>query len=459
MNDDTQNGTQDNGTHDPRENTIWQRLRDARANADRGREPELLQARQGRRQYSMRALVERIVTQFLDEHGTNSEALQAADTETDRLKLVLASADYVIAVESVELSAKDKADVVRQAYGELFSYGPLDKLLADESVTTIALEGADKLSVRRRYDDILSETPLFDDEAHLHKIMRRMLADAGAELREDEPVVETGLTVNGRRVSLTVVSPPASTLLTADIRVHPATPPSLDDLVADETITADSARLLEALAVSEHGVMVIGDTESGKTTMLGLLARLAHEGSGAGHITSVERSAELALPEDVSRHTVRWRTSQHERLPLADCVKKALAEHPNLLLVDEVRADDAAAIAPLLLDDGVPRQMWAFRGQSESKRQSAALSMLARRSAPDAGETPVHNLYERLPFIVTLRRRFGKLMLSRISEWQHSSGATYPDHIDLMAVDWDNLVLTGQRPVRPLPLPDDFWNP
>lgn len=417
------------------------------ANKKPKREPRLLPSRHGTRLISLAALLERVIEAFRSEHGDDSPALRDATTEAARMKLLLATVDYVAAVESVPLDPPDKADLMRRAYAELFGYGPLDPLLADSQITTIALEGADQVAVRYGHNDLQPLGPLFEDEAHLRQIIRRLLAVCGADLNIDEPVLEAGLTVNGRRVSLSLVMPPVTTSLNADIRLHPAQPPSLDDLVRDDVIPVEAADLLRRLANSPHGIIVVGEAESGKTTLLGLLAGLM-TGDTQPSLLAVERTGELHLPDGAARLAAHPGGPHTPRATFAGQIQAALERDAGCLLLDEVRTGEPEDIAPLLVSDDVPRMLWAFRGPADGKRLTAALGMLARRSHPAASEMAVQRLYERLPFVVTLRRRQGRLRLYSIAEWQPRDGADYPDLVEL--TDFSGTQPLIREPLRPL---------
>ncbi|RMG90215.1 MAG: hypothetical protein D6712_00255, partial [Chloroflexi bacterium] len=257
------------------------------------REPEWLESRLGSRLVSRAALVERIIAQFLQEFAVDDAHLSAAKTKADRLKLVRETALYVIAVESVQLSLEEQADVIRQAYAEIFGYGPLDALFEDETITTIALEGADKVSVRRGHGDLEVIGPLFEDMPHMRDVVSRLLRHAGAELRDDEPIIEAGLVVEGRPVRVSTASPPVTVQLTADIRVHPKQVLTLEDLTAGGLLTEEAAQFLDALVQSAYGFVIVGDTESGKTTLLNALLQRLPEAKG---LIAVERAGELRLP-------------------------------------------------------------------------------------------------------------------------------------------------------------------
>lgn len=421
--------------------------------ADKGREPQLYPSRAGRRMVSINAMLERIISAFLDEHGTDSAALQEADTEAKRLKLLLGTVDYVLAVEVVSLEPAEKAELMRRAYAELFAYSVLEPLLADEAITTILLEGADKVSVRVGHGDLIAKGTLFDDEGHLLRVVGRLLADAGTELNPAHPIIEAGLRVRGRPVCVNVAQPPVVYSLTVDLRVHPARQPSLETMVEQGIMPSFAAALLTAIARSSFGVVVVGEAESGKTTLLAALAHLADH----AHMIAVERAGEMHLPSPADRLVVRWPTADQPGVTFGEQIGAALAARPTVMVLDEVRADEPQAITPLLAADQAPRQMWAFRGPSDSKRLAAALGMVARRGDPARSEHLVQQLYRRLPFVVMLRRTNAGLKLRSIAEWQFPSGADYPDFVELIAPGWDGLERTGKRPACQLHLPTDFW--
>jgi len=432
--------------------SFYDELKRAAANIDKGREPEFIVGRMGTRQYSIKALLERIINAFVDEHGRDSVALKSAQTPAQRYALILATANYVIGVESILVSDAEKADIVRKAYAELFTFGPLDALFLDETITTITLEGADKASVRHGHGELTAIKPLFEDTDHLNRIIRRLLYEADADISIDNPLIETGLLVGERKISLNIASPPITYLLSADIRLHPSQPITLDDMVSAGVMPQKARDLLVAIAKSPHGVMVVGETESGKTTLLGAIAQ---------HIPmpfiSVERAGELKLAEGNEQLVVQWKTDDHEAISFGERVHQALLKSPTTLVLDEVRADEPESIVPLLTESPTPRLLWAFRGTTNSKRLVAALGILARKSNPENGDMAVKRLYERLPFVIGIRRHDEKLKLTHIAEWQFANGSEYSNYVELMARGWDDLELTGKRPMKSLDLADTFW--
>ncbi|MFN8530734.1 MAG: ATPase, T2SS/T4P/T4SS family [Anaerolineae bacterium] len=404
-----------------------------RKDADKGREPQFVRGRMGSRFFSLAALTEKVEVQFYEEHGSGSPALSEADTTTKRLRLILDVVNYTLTVESITLGAEDKAELVRRAYSSLFGYGPLDPFFLDDAVTTIAIEGVDKVSVRHGTSALTTMGPLFDDAAQLRRVIGRLLVDAGAELRDDTPILETGLLVDDRPVRISIVSPPYAASLNADIRVHPRSAPQLDDLVSNGFMNADAADSLRMIARSKYGFCIVGEPESGKTILLNALVNLipAHD------TIIIERAAELRPPAEMRRYAAHWRTESQEERTFGQQIGLALEQSPACLILDEIRSDEPESIAPLLERDTPLRQIWAIRGVPDSKRLQSALGMLARRANMAQSEQMVARLYDRLPFVITVARvghpeTGTSLRLFSVAEWQSRADSDYPDYRLLM---------------------------
>ncbi len=417
------------------------------------RVPKFVSGRPGR-MVSWKGLIERVVEEFRLEHGNNeTEALRAAQTSAQRRGLVREAALYIFGVESVQLSPAEQAQIIGAAYSELFGYGALDKLFADEQVTTIALEGSDHVAVRYGAGaEFTTEEPIFDDIHHLRRILRRLLQHAGADLRQELPVIEVGLMVEERPVSVSVAMPPYSPELAADIRVHPRKPPTLAELAEADFLDESGRQLVEAITRSAHGFVIVGQPESGKTTLLNALLPLLP----ANSLMSVERAGELRLPQEAARLIPIWPGGSENPISFGGQIRAALDDPPQTLLLDEVRSDEPETIAPLLADEAGFRQIWSFRGAIDPMRVRSALGMLARRANPAQPEAAVQQLYQRLPFVMTVGRRGGRLQLRGIAEWQ-DRGAEYAEYIPLWQAERDTFQRTGERPARALELPADFW--
>ncbi len=404
-----------------------------RRDTDKGREPEFLPGRSGTRAYSTGALVEKIESQFFAEYGNDSLILKEADTPAKRLRLLLDVTNYVLAVESIMLDSESKAKLIERAYSSIFGYGALDQFFLDPRVTTISIEGAETVAVRFGNLPFTSYHNLFDDDEHLKRVIGRLVADAGTELRDDTPILETGLLLDDRPARVSVVAPPYAANLSADIRLHPAKAPTLDDLVESGFMSAESAELLRSITRSKYGFCIVGEPESGKTTLLNALLQLVPDVNAV----YVERAAELRPPPIMRRMTARWRSGDQVEITFGQRIAQALELEPPLIILDEVRADEPDSLAPLLMRENTPRQVWVCRGAPDAKRLQSALGMIARRANMGAGESMVHRLYERLPFVIAVSRighpEIGEsLKLFSVAEWQTRIDSEYPDYRLLM---------------------------
>jgi Flp pilus assembly CpaF family ATPase len=420
--------------------------------------PEFVPSRAGR-MVSLQGLVERIIEQFELEHGEGeSKAVKESTTDVERRKLIRDIAEYIFGVESVRLSPQEQARIIGMANAEVFGYGPLDSLFTDERVSTVTIEGSQKIAVRYGpAEELQALPPLFENTPHMRRVIQRLLRHAGAELRSEHAILEAGLEIEGRRVSVSVAAPPFVPELTCDIRLHPKQAPTLEAWINAGYLNAKTKALLEALIQSEHSFIVVGDTESGKTT---LLSSLLNSLSGDG-IVAVERSGELNLPTGAERLTPVWPKEGVESRSFGEQILLALDKKPKLLVLDEVRADEPEMIAPLLSHEDVPRQIWVFRGADDANRIKASLGMIARMSDSTQPEAMVYNLQSRIPFLVLIKRRRGKLQLREIAEWQFPANLTgdfvYADYVPLMQMGLQDAELTGKRPKHALNLPDSFW--
>jgi len=278
--------------------------------------------------------------------------------------------------------------------------------------------------------------------------------DAGAELRDDQPYIETGLIIGERPVSVNLVAPPVSYQLNLDIRVHPKSFLAPGDLILAGFMTTQAVQLLKAIVQSPHGLLIVGDPESGKTTLLSVLSRWL---PNLEKVVAVERAGELRLPSAVERLMTKWPVGDQAGISFGEQISHALERKPACLILDEVRSDEPQTISPLLQMADAPRQIWSFRGAIFAKRLQSALGMLARRADVGQGEDLVRALYQRLPFVVAVNRINGVLRLWSIGEWQFKHSADYPTYTLLMHTENGDLKLTSERPIQELNLLQSFW--
>src|SRR5258707_1175291 len=103
------------------------------------------------------------------------------------------------------------------------------------------------------------ETP-FDNSAQLERAIQRvLLANAGVQITESEPILEVGAVFGKRPARLTIIAPPLSPLLHVNIRLHSAQPATLGSCIDGGLLDAAAAAMLSAIIAAGHGLTLVGD--------------------------------------------------------------------------------------------------------------------------------------------------------------------------------------------------------
>ncbi|MCS6871728.1 MAG: ATPase, T2SS/T4P/T4SS family [Anaerolineae bacterium] len=370
--------------------------------------PELLSARG----VSLAGVLERVTDQFAAETEARPDILDMTDA-AERRRVLVEIVEYVLTVEGIRLSREDRLRVIEVAYNDLFLLGALHPLLRDPEVSEIEITAHDRIYARRGAQKTLTDLR-FRDDSQLERVLRRALIATGERLYSGEPLIEVGTRLAERPARLTITTPPISPTLQASIRLHAAQPRSLADLVNMNFLSADAAAALERAIAQRRGIMLAGDVESGKTTLLQALLPLVS--AQAGRHAVAQRAAELILPENISNvdgSTFAARLS---------AARDLVGESGGWLIADEIRFDESAAMWDALtsgLGDRAPRLLWAFRAATDPLRLRIAFSMAVRRAVPSIDQSVIHSgLLDRLPVVALLARRDGVPRLIRLGIWR-----------------------------------------
>ncbi len=250
---------------------------------------------------------------------------------------VTAAASRLLEAESAALTGRQRESLVQSVLHELVGLGPLEPLLEDESVTEIMVNGPAQVYVER-FGRLTRTEICFDDEAHLRRIIERILAPLGRRADESSPMADARL-ADGSRIN--IILPPLSVrgpILT--IRKFARTPLLISDLVRLGTLTEDAAGFLRGCVEKRLNILVSGGTGSGKTTTLNALSSFI----GADErIVTIEDAAELQLQQ---AHVVTLESRPpnlegHGEITIRQLVRNALRMRPDRLLLGEVRGGEA----------------------------------------------------------------------------------------------------------------------
>ena len=215
--------------------------------------------------------------------------------------------------------------------------GPLHELLADPAVSEVMVNGPDAVYVERA--GVIERTDArFDDDAHVLRVIDRILAPIGRRVDALSPIVDARL-ADGSRVNA-VVAPLAVDGPLVTIRRFVQIAATLEDLVRLGSITPLAALELERLVRGDANVLVSGGTSTGKTTMLAAALSVAARDD---RIVVLEDAAELPL-DHPHRVRLECRPASHEGgqpIGMRELVRNALRMRPDRIIVGEVRGGEA----------------------------------------------------------------------------------------------------------------------
>jgi pilus assembly protein CpaF len=235
------------------------------------------------------------------------------------------------------MSRDDRERIAGELTADIVGHGPLERLLEDESVSEIMVNGPFDVWVERAGK--LSRTPVrFTDEGHLRRIISKMVAQVGRRIDEASPMVDARLP-DGSRINATI--PPLSLtgpLLT--IRKFGKQRMDMNALIAHGALLPESADLLDRCVQARLNILIAGGTGSGKTTMLNALSASIPDGE---RIITIEDAAELHLDQ---RHVLRLeaRPANIEgegAIGIRELVRNSLRMRPDRIVVGEVRGSEA----------------------------------------------------------------------------------------------------------------------
>jgi pilus assembly protein CpaF len=235
------------------------------------------------------------------------------------------------------IAREDRERLAAEITDDIFGHGPLERPLADDTITEIMINGPHDIWIERQ--GRLHHTPIrFTDESHLRRIINKIVAQVGRRIDESSPMVDARLP-DGSRVN--AVLPPLSLsgpLVT--IRKFSRKRLDLGDLVNLGTLNPASVDFLEACVRAELNILISGGTGSGKTTLLNAMSTTI---PGHERIVTIEDAAELRLNQrHVLRLEARPKNIEGEgEIPIRALVRNSLRMRPDRIIVGEVRGAEA----------------------------------------------------------------------------------------------------------------------
>jgi len=243
----------------------------------------------------------------------------------------------ILEEEKMLLTFDDRERIVEEIQNEVFGLGPLEPLLQDPHVADILVNGPKSVYVER-FGKLEKSSARFKDEAHLMRIIERIVSAVGRRVDETTPMVDARL-LDGSRVNA-IIPPLALDGASVSIRRFGTDPLTADNLVEYGALTPEIVTLLDGIVKARLNVLVSGGTGAGKTTLLNVISSFIPE---TERIVTIEDSAELQLRQE---HVVRLETRPANiegggQIAQRDLVINSLRMRPDRIIVGEVRGPEA----------------------------------------------------------------------------------------------------------------------
>ncbi|MHB8110713.1 MAG: CpaF family protein [Syntrophorhabdaceae bacterium] len=236
----------------------------------------------------------------------------------------------------IPINYEEREALCSEVQDEVMGLGPIEPLMRDPTITDVLVNSYKQVYVEK-YGKLEPSPVRFKDDAHLKKIIDRIVSAVGRRVDESSPMVDARLP-DGSRVNA-IVPPLAIDGPSLSIRRFAADPLELDDLITLKTLTPEIGELIQGIVRARLNVLISGGTGTGKTTLLNVFSRFIPDNE---RIITIEDSAELQLKQD---HVVRLETKPANiegkgEVAQRDLVRNSLRMRPDRIIVGEVRGGE-----------------------------------------------------------------------------------------------------------------------
>jgi pilus assembly protein CpaF len=371
----------------------------------------------------------------------------SVDLPADQLRTkVRTTVNEILEREDIGISPIERQRFVDEMLEDSLGYGPLEALLADNSISEIMCNAYNEVWLERS-GRIERSDVVFNSPEQYRRIIERMVAGVGRRVDESSPMVDARL-ADGSRINA-IVPPLAVKAPVLTIRKFPEKPLRMQDLIGFGSVSMDAAVFLEACVRGKISIVVVGGTATGKTTMLNVLSDFIPPDE---RLITIEESAELQLQ---LKHTVTLesRPANAEgsgEIRIRDLVRNSLRMRPDRIIVGECRGSETLDMLQAM-NTGHPGSMTTVHANSPRE----VLGRLETMVLMGGVELPQRAIREQIVMavglIVQLQRTVeGRRVISSITEVQGMEGDTVllqdVFHRVGVADGASRLVPTGLRP-------------
>ncbi|HZF35045.1 MAG TPA: CpaF family protein [Candidatus Angelobacter sp.] len=243
----------------------------------------------------------------------------------------------ILREERLRLNQREQKDLVELLLDDMLGLGPLEPLLAEETITDIMVNGPYQVYIERKGKLELTDVK-FRDNQHVLNICSRIVSQVGRRVDESQPLCDARL-LDGSRVNI-IIPPLAIDGPSISIRKFSKKGITLDIMAKQRNVSENMAKVLKIASRARLNILISGGTGSGKTTLLNAMSQLIDVGE---RIVTIEDAAELQLQQP---HVVRLETRPPNlegvgEINMRDLVKNTLRMRPDRIILGEVRGAEA----------------------------------------------------------------------------------------------------------------------
>ncbi|MBI3732204.1 MAG: CpaF family protein [Chloroflexi bacterium] len=243
----------------------------------------------------------------------------------------------MLEAEGIVLNRADRLKLLDETIAEILGYGPIEPLLADDSITEIMVNGPKSVYIERS-GKVEKTSITFENDGHVNRIIDRIVSPLGRRVDESQPYVDARLP-NGSRVNI-IIPPLALKGPTITIRKFFKRMLTAERLIENGSITAEAVELLKASIYARLNILISGGTGTGKTTFLNMLSSFI---PSTERVITIENAAELQLQQE---HVITLESKPPNiegkgEVTQRDLMVNALRMRPDRIIVGEVRAGEA----------------------------------------------------------------------------------------------------------------------
>jgi pilus assembly protein CpaF len=255
------------------------------------------------------------------------------ETTDDLSERVTRAVTEQLVLDRTPLTRDERRKIIREITDDILGYGPLEPFLRDDSITEVMVNSYDRIYVERLGK--IERTPAaFADNAHLLRIIDKIVSTVGRRVDEASPMVDARLP-DGSRVNA-IIPPLALKGPTLTIRKFSRDPYTMNDLITFGTLTPKAAQFLAACVKGKLNILISGGTGTGKTTTLNAMSAFV---PGDERIVTIEDAAELQLQQEhvITLESRPPNIEGQGEIRIRELVRNALRMRPDRIIVGEVR--------------------------------------------------------------------------------------------------------------------------